>query len=44
LNSGVYDRRSRRLFRSMVSMMGILSGAARLLVDVRQTGPTPEWR
>jgi DNA-binding XRE family transcriptional regulator len=26
----------------MVSMMGILSGAARLLVDVRQTVPTPE--
>jgi transposase len=25
----------------MVSMMGILSGATRLLVDVRQTVPTP---
>jgi len=37
----VYDRRSRRLLRSMVSMMGILSGAARLLVDVRQTVPSP---
>jgi hypothetical protein len=25
----------------MVSMMGILSGAVRLVVDVRQTVPTP---
>jgi len=41
LNSGVYDRRSRRLLRSMVSMMDILSGAVRLVVDVRQTVPTP---
>ena len=41
LNSGVNDRRSRRVSRSMVSMMGIVSGAARLLVDVRHAVPTP---
>ena len=36
LNSGVNDRRGRDFFRSMVSMMGILSGAAPLMLDVRQ--------
>jgi hypothetical protein len=34
----VNDRRRRGFFRSMVSMMGILSRAATLMVDVRQTG------
>jgi hypothetical protein len=27
----------------MVSMMGILSGASRLMVDVRQTGASPRF-
>ena len=43
LNSGVNDRRARGLFRSMVSMMGILSGAEPLMVDVRQTGASPRF-
>jgi hypothetical protein len=42
LNSGVNDRRRRGFFRPMVSMMGILSRAATLIVDVRQTGGSPE--
>jgi hypothetical protein len=42
LNSGVNDRRGRGFFRSMVSMMGILSGAAPLMVDVRQNGGRPD--
>ncbi len=41
LNSGVNDRRGRAFFRSTVSMMGILSGASPLMVDVRQTGSSP---
>jgi hypothetical protein len=41
LNSGVNDRRARGLLRSMVSMMDILSGAAPLMVDVRQSGSGP---
>jgi hypothetical protein len=41
LNSGVNDRRRRGCFRPMVSMMGILSRAATLMVDVRQTGGSP---
>jgi hypothetical protein len=41
LNSGVNDLRARGFFRCMVSMMGILSGASHLMVDVRQTVPTP---
>jgi hypothetical protein len=40
----VNDRRGRAFFRSMVSMMGILSGAAPLMVDVRQTGERPGHR
>jgi len=32
----------RGFFRSMVSMMDILSGAASLMVDVRQTGVGPK--
>jgi hypothetical protein len=42
LNSGVNDRRGRDFFRSTVSMIGILSGAAPLMVDVRQTGASPD--
>jgi hypothetical protein len=41
LNSGVNDRRARGFLRSMVSMMDILSGAAPLMVDVRQSGSGP---
>jgi hypothetical protein len=37
----VNDRRGRAFFRSMVSIMGILSGASHLMVDVRQTGRSP---
>src|SRR6266851_1862676 len=50
LNSGVNDRRGRGFFFAMVSMMGILSGASPLMVDVRQTGSSPvrslehKWR
>jgi hypothetical protein len=36
-NRPVYDLRSWRAFRFLVSMMGIFSGAARLIVDFRQT-------
>jgi len=43
LNSGVNDRRRRGFFRSILSMMGILSGAAPLMVDVRQTGGSPTF-
>jgi hypothetical protein len=35
LNSGANDRRGPGLFRSMVSMMGVLSGAAPLMLEVR---------
>src|SRR5664280_2042454 len=41
LNSGVNDRRGRGFFRSMVSILDILSGALPLMVDVRQTGGSP---
>jgi len=41
LNSGVNDRRVRGFFRSMVSIVNILSGAMPLMVDVRQTGGGP---
>jgi hypothetical protein len=42
LNSGVNDRRRRGFFRSMVSMMDILSpGAEPLMVNVRQSGGSP---
>src|SRR4030095_4270424 len=41
LNSGVNDRRARGCLRSMVSMMDILSGAALLMGDVRQSGSGP---
>jgi hypothetical protein len=41
LNSGVNDRRGRGFFRSMVSILDILSGAVPLMVDVRQTGGRP---
>jgi hypothetical protein len=42
LNSDVNDRRRRGFFRSMVSMMNILSSrAATLILDVRQTGGSP---
>lgn len=41
LNCGVNDRRGRDFFRSVVSMVGILSGAAPPRVDVRQTGGSP---
>jgi hypothetical protein len=37
----VNDRRGRGLFRSMVSILDILSGAVPLMVDVRQTGGSP---
>ena len=40
LNSGVNDRRVRGFFRATVSMMGIPSRAAPLMVDVRQTAST----
>jgi len=41
LNSGVNDRRGRGFFRSIVSILNILSGAVPLMVDVRQTGGSP---
>src|SRR5208283_2510898 len=41
LNSGVKDRRGRGFFRSMVSILDILSGAVPLMVDVRQSGGSP---
>ena len=41
LNSGVNERRRRGFFFATVSIMGILSGASRLMVDVRQTGSGP---
>jgi hypothetical protein len=41
LKSGVNDRRERGFFRSMVSIMDILSGATPLIADVRQTGGRP---
>jgi hypothetical protein len=40
-NSGVNERRRRAFLVPTVSMMGILSGAARLMMDVRQTGSGP---
>lgn len=36
------ERRRRCFFFATVSMMGILSGAEPLIVDVRQTGSAPE--
>jgi hypothetical protein len=39
----VNDRRGRGFFRSMVSILNILSGAVPLMVDVRQTGGSPEF-
>ena len=44
LNSGVNDRRVRGFFRSMVSIVNILSGALPLMVDVRQSGGSPTLR
>jgi hypothetical protein len=41
LNSGVNDRRGRGFFRSMVSIVDILSGTVPLMVDVRQSGGSP---
>jgi hypothetical protein len=37
----VKDRRGRGFFRSMVSILDILSGAVPLMVDVRQSGGSP---
>jgi hypothetical protein len=42
LNSGVNDRRRRGFLPAIVSIVDILSGASRLMVDVRQTGSGPE--
>jgi hypothetical protein len=44
LNSGVNDRRARGFLCSMISMMDILSGAAPLMGDVRQSGSGPPRR
>jgi hypothetical protein len=41
LNSGVNERRGRGFFLSMVSILDILSGAVPLMLDVRQTGGSP---
>jgi hypothetical protein len=40
-NSRVNDRWGRRVFRSIVSIMDILSSALHLTLDVRQTGISP---
>jgi hypothetical protein len=42
LNSEGNDRRGRVFFRSLFSILDILSGALPLMVDVRQTGGGPD--
>ncbi|HUZ41321.1 MAG TPA: hypothetical protein VMU68_08035, partial [Acidimicrobiales bacterium] len=41
LNSGVNDRRGRFLLGSLVSMLNILPGVIPQIMDVRQSGGSP---